>query len=173
MIDLKDEYIRNYVFDPELLQRKHSIDMHKDRLENIQKANKRYLRKFHSVEIDKPMTDEEIAAKFKNTVVDDEVYSFCTVNINHGEVHKIPNEWIMSISPWKCNENTCKTFMFSQHEKSCFTFLLLINKAKRGISRLASDYKWRHGGFLKLFKNLLSFLFLDFLILYLQQFKNK
>lgn len=90
MLDLKDEYIRNYVFDPELLQRKDSIDMHKDQLENIHKANKRYLRKFHSVEIDKPMTDDEIAAKFKNTVVDDEVYSFCTVIINCGEVHENP-----------------------------------------------------------------------------------
>lgn len=83
MLDMKDEYVRNYVFDPELLQRKDSIDMHKDRLVKIHKANKRYLRKFHSIEIDKPMTEEEIATKFKNTVVDDEVYSFCTVNIGN------------------------------------------------------------------------------------------
>lgn len=81
MLDLKDEYIRNYVFDPELLQRKDSIDMHKERMDKIHKANKRFMRKFHSVDIDKPMTEEEIATKFKNTVVDDEVYSFCTVNI--------------------------------------------------------------------------------------------
>jgi hypothetical protein len=81
MLELKDEYIRNYVFDPELLQRKDSIAKHKDRLDKIHKANKRYMRKFHSIEIDKPMTEEEIASEFKNTIVDDEVHSFCTVNI--------------------------------------------------------------------------------------------
>lgn len=82
MLDLKDEYVRNYIFDPELLQRKDSIEMHKDRLEKIQKANKRYLKKVHSIEINAPMTSEEIAAKFPTTPLDDEVYSFCTVNID-------------------------------------------------------------------------------------------
>lgn len=82
MLDLKDEYVRNFVFDPELLQRKDSIRMHKDRLEKIQKANKRYLKKVHSIDIDHPMTDEEIAGKFSTTPLDDEVYSFCTVIID-------------------------------------------------------------------------------------------
>lgn len=56
MLDIKDEYIRDYSFDPEFIKRKDSLDTHKDRLEKARLLNKR---KCNSVDIHN-MIDAEV-----------------------------------------------------------------------------------------------------------------
>lgn len=96
-MELKDEYIRNYVFEPEFLTRKDSIHMHKDRLLREQKREQRQskrLAKSHSLELE-ALSEEEVAMKFEKSIVDAEVYSFCTVNI---ETPRMSH----AFEPWKC-----------------------------------------------------------------------
>jgi hypothetical protein len=132
MLDLKDEYVRNYVFDPELLQRKDSIEMHKDRLEKIQKANRRYMKKVHSIDINKPMSHEELAAKIPTTPLDDEVYSFCTVNIDHKKTLKSPQMCeSRTLALEFAAETPVRTFMFSPSA----VLLHILSKNTQGRSR--------------------------------------
>lgn len=56
MLDIKDEYIRDYSFDPEFIKRKDSLDTHKDRLEKTHVLNKR---KHNSIDIHN-MIDAEV-----------------------------------------------------------------------------------------------------------------
>jgi hypothetical protein len=101
MMELKDEYydeyIRNFAFEPEFLTRKDSIDMHRDRIKREQKHTKK-LAKTHSVDL-QTLSEEEIASKFKENVIDAEVYSFCTVIItmNHALSLEIGKEHLRDI----------------------------------------------------------------------------
>lgn len=81
MLDIEDEYIRDYAFEPEFIQRKDSIKMHKERLEKKHKQNEKLMRKFHSLDVYKSLSEEEIAMILKTNIIDAEVYSFCTVII--------------------------------------------------------------------------------------------
>lgn len=51
MLDIEDEYIRDYAFDPEFIKRKDSLDTHKERIEKAQKAKKHFKHKLQSIEI--------------------------------------------------------------------------------------------------------------------------
>lgn len=70
MLHIKDEYIRDYAFEPEFIQRRDSLEMLKLRLENSQKKHKF------------PKSDEDnFVIDFHPSIIDAEVHSFCSVNI--------------------------------------------------------------------------------------------
>lgn len=73
----EDEYKRDYAFEPEFIQRKDSLEMHKDRIDKSHKRNRSFLRKFRSVEKHESTSEED----FKLTFIEAEVHSFCSVNI--------------------------------------------------------------------------------------------
>lgn len=80
MLDIEDEYIRDYSFDPEFIQRKDSLEMHKDHLKNYYRNHEKKLaHKVRAIEMSNSLTEEEIAMKKEKNIVDAEVYSFCTV----------------------------------------------------------------------------------------------
>lgn len=82
MLDIEDEYIRDYAFDPEFIQRKKSFDESlSERLQSGQshKRSKSLLRKFRLVDKHKSMSDENL----KKSMVDAEVDSFYSVNNKH------------------------------------------------------------------------------------------
>lgn len=78
---MRDEYKRDFAFDPEFIERKDSLEMHKERIDKSHKRKKSFMRKFHSIEAHNSVPDEEAAMSFKKNIVEDEVISFHTVNI--------------------------------------------------------------------------------------------
>lgn len=78
-MELEDEYIRNYVFDPEFITRKDSIDMHKERIDNVQKRTRKLARQ-HSLDLCN-LSEEEITLKLNKNLIEAEVHSFSTVNM--------------------------------------------------------------------------------------------
>lgn len=85
MLDIKDEYIRDYSFDPEFIKRKDSLDTHMDRLEKTHVLNKR---KHNSIDI--------------HNMIDAEV----TVIISSESRHE------SGMNPWKFYGTTCEAFMW-------------------------------------------------------------
>lgn len=82
MLDIEDEYIRNFSFDPEFIQRKKSLDNSlNDRLgsEQTHKRSRSLMRKFRFVDRHKSISDENL----KISMVDAEVDLFYSVNFNH------------------------------------------------------------------------------------------
>lgn len=103
MMDLKDEYIRNYAFEPEFIVRKDSMESHKTRLEKSPKPKK----KLRLIDTHKSLPDSESSNKFASSIIEDEVYSFCTVNILRID------SLTLKIWGW----NTCKTFYVGDRER--------------------------------------------------------
>lgn len=63
MLDIKDEYVRDFSFDPEFIKRKDSLDTHKERIEKAVVAGKKRLsRKHNSIEIHN-IIDAEVTVK--------------------------------------------------------------------------------------------------------------
>lgn len=93
---MKDEYKRNFAFDPEFIERKDSLEMHKDRIEKTHshKRNKSFMRKFHSIEAHNSVPDEEAAMSLKKNIVEAEVISFHTVNIEWESSASLPSALI-------------------------------------------------------------------------------
>lgn len=87
---MKDEYIRDFAFDPEFIERKDSIKMHKDRMKKSHKRDKRLMRKFHSIEADNSVPDEEAEMGFEKNTVEEEVISFHTVIITSESPQPLP-----------------------------------------------------------------------------------
>lgn len=80
MLDIKDEYIRDYAFDPEFIQRKDFTEAHEDCLESKKKLKLNKKLKLHSKDFLESLSEEEIAMNFEQNSIDAEVYSFCAVN---------------------------------------------------------------------------------------------
>ena len=78
---MKDEYIRDFFFDPEFIRHKNSVVVIKDQFENNHTTIQKRLQKSCSVDKTQSHSDDELSENLKKNNVDDEVYSFCTVNI--------------------------------------------------------------------------------------------
>jgi hypothetical protein len=94
-MELEDEYVRNYVFDPEFITRKDSFELHKERMVHDQKRVRK-LARMHSLDLC-DLSEEEITVKLNKNVVEDEVQSFSTV--------------IIMREALKSRTNTCATFL--------------------------------------------------------------
>lgn len=79
---MKDEYIRNFSFDPELIQKRDSNDTSHDH--KAHKKSKVALRKLPSVERHESQSEsDEADLCYERSIIDAEVYSFCTVNMKY------------------------------------------------------------------------------------------
>lgn len=73
---MKDEYIRDFAFEPEFIYHKKSIEINNDRVDDTKQHQKSFSQKFHSIDEHKAHSERE-----RKNSVDDEVDSFRTVNI--------------------------------------------------------------------------------------------
>lgn len=76
---MKDEYLRDYSIEPEFVERKDSIKMHKER---ISKIRKKQLKKQFSFDADRNVENSElldIASPLNS--IENSVYEFSSVNI--------------------------------------------------------------------------------------------
>jgi hypothetical protein len=83
-MDIEDEYIRDYSFEPEFITRKDSLRMHRSRLEKTRKHNKVFKRKTESLEVvlEKTLAAEQPALSTQN-IIEAEVDAFRTVKWLH------------------------------------------------------------------------------------------
>lgn len=86
MLNISDEYKRDYVFDPEIIRRKDSIEMHHDRIKISRQRKKNFSRRFRSFNLDAEKTiyqsEDSIAMEIKRNIIDVEVEGFHTVCFN-------------------------------------------------------------------------------------------
>jgi hypothetical protein len=87
MLDLKDEYIRNYAIDPEFITRKDSIPHNKDRISK-ERRKQRQLKKQFSFDTERSLADDDVP---NNSTIENQVYSFCSV------INPPKSEWIVMI----------------------------------------------------------------------------
>jgi hypothetical protein len=82
-MDIDDEYIRDYSFEPEFITRKDSLVMHRSRLERTRKHNKIFKRKCKSLDnIDRACSVEALNLSITQNIIEAEVDAFQSVTIN-------------------------------------------------------------------------------------------
>lgn len=82
-MDIEDEYIRDYSFEPEFITRRDSLEMHRSRLENTRKHNKIFKKKSKLLSIkadDRKCSIEQLSLDVTQNIIEAEVDAFETVN---------------------------------------------------------------------------------------------
>lgn len=82
MMDIEDEYHRDYSFEPEFITRKDSLEMHRSRLERTRKHEKIFKRKSRSADLAEKSPIEQLALSVTQNLIEAEVDAFVTVNSN-------------------------------------------------------------------------------------------
>lgn len=78
-MDIEDEYIRDYSFEPEFIRRKDSLEMHRSRLEKTRKHNKMFKSKSLPTDLGRAHSIDLLTQTVTQNILEAELDAFRTV----------------------------------------------------------------------------------------------
>lgn len=74
-----DEYNRDFIFEPEFITRRDSLDMHRSRLERTRKHNKKFKSKLPQIDLERAHSIDQLTLSVTQNILEAELDAFRTV----------------------------------------------------------------------------------------------